>query len=190
MAKHMLKLGGNKKLLQAEISLLDKRVTLKDLHNLNTEQEEDSLKSRLSYLLKKESSTVEILKNDDNVFLGLFYQDQNMKDTFTSYPEVLFVDAIYKVSNLRIPLYIFAVEDSNGETEIVAFFLAAVEDGPTIDGMVNTFKKFNPEWEKTQSVMADKDFEERAAFHRQVCIFACSILCAASEGRSTARKWI
>ncbi|XP_039300754.1 uncharacterized protein LOC120356037 [Nilaparvata lugens] len=164
MVQHMLKLRVNKKLLQAEL-LSSKKVLLKDLHNLNAKKDsEDSLQDTLKYLQNKDGNIVEIVSNEENQFLGLFYQDIEMQRTYSTYPEILFVDAIYKVSNLRIPLYILIVEDGNGNSEIVALMLLASEDALTIDKMVEVFKKHNPAWENTVTIMTDKDFQERKSF--------------------------
>lgn len=48
--------------------------------------------------------TLNILKNE---LKAIFYQDKEMKRIFSLCPEVLFVDAIYKVNDLRMPLYVF-----------------------------------------------------------------------------------
>lgn len=179
-AKHMLKLRANKKLVQKEL-LASCKVTLKDLHNIASSRvsnDEDTLENALKYLTQKESGIAELVKNDDNILLGIFYQDKEMKRVFNCYPEILFVDAIHKVSSRRMPLYIFAVEDSNGESEIVAFFLASTEDAATMLQMVQIVKKYNSAWQRTKSVMTDKDFQERDAFRNEfpetvllICLF-------------------
>lgn len=78
------------------------------------------------------------------------------KKLFHSYPEILFVDAIFKVSNLIIPPYIFAVEGRNCKTEVVFFPLVVSEDINTIRKIVNILKSNNPKWVKTETVMIDK----------------------------------
>ena len=51
-----------------------------------------------------------------------------MKDTLTAYPEVLLVDATYKLNDLRMPLYTVLSIDGNGLSEIVALWITASED--------------------------------------------------------------
>ena len=38
---------------------------------------------------------------------------------------MVFVDSTYKLNDLRMPIYLFVVEDGNGETEIVALWMVA-----------------------------------------------------------------
>ena len=48
-------------------------------------------------------STVEVFINEcdgKNIFTGLFFQDKLMKYYFQCYPEVLMVDATYKLNEL------------------------------------------------------------------------------------------
>ena len=39
--------------------------------------------------------TVEVYSDSENNFLGLFFQDNDMKEDFQSYPEIIFIDATY-----------------------------------------------------------------------------------------------
>lgn len=71
-------------------------------------------------------STVDIFSDEDDTFTGLLFQDSVMKSSFASYPEVLMIDATYKLNELRMPLYLMIVLDSNGQSEIVAVFLTSV----------------------------------------------------------------
>ncbi len=86
------------------------------------------------------------------------FQDPIMKSTFASYPEVLMVDATYKLNELRIPLYLMIVVDSNGQSEIVGAFLTAIETQEAITKMVQVFKSHNPNWSQTNVIISDKDF--------------------------------
>ena len=112
------------------------------------------------------------------MFTGIFFQDQLMKSNFDSYPDVLMVDATYKLNELRMPLYLMLVVDSNGQSEIVATFLTAVETEEAISKMVQVFKTHNPNWSQTRVVVSDKDFTERAVFKKEfptasliICLF-------------------
>ena len=92
------------------------------------------------------------------------FQDEEMWRTYDRFPEMLFVDATYKLNDLRVPLYLFLVEDGNGESEIVAVWMVVTEDAISIRQMAEIFKKHNHRWSKTVTIMADKDFIEREAF--------------------------
>lgn len=115
--------------------------------------------------------------NDKN-FKGLFYQDQDMRDMFDSYPEILLVDATYKLNDLRLPLYVMLVVDGNGESEIVGLMLAADEQQDTVRQMMIFFKELNPQWNKVNCIMADKDMTERQIMKEElpqasllICLF-------------------
>ncbi|XP_022192904.2 zinc finger SWIM domain-containing protein 1 [Nilaparvata lugens] len=164
MVKHMLKLRVNKKLLETEA--LSNKV-LKDVNNLDTGNvSDDSLQHALDYLRCKDSNTVEIVSNITDEFLGIFYQDNEMQRTYSTYPEMLFVDVIQKVSNLQMELLIFLVEDGNGDAEIVALMLLASIDAHTITEMIEVFKKYNPAWKSTVTIMTDRDFNGGDAFKK------------------------
>ncbi len=92
---------------------------------------------------------------------GLFFQDQKMKAAFSAYPELLCMDATYKLLQLGFPLYLMLCEDSNGQSEVVAACLLVTEDADSVMWMMETFKKRNAEWVKVRVVMADKDIGER-----------------------------
>ena len=50
-----------------------------------------------------------------------------MKNMFDKYPEMILVDATYKLLDLRLPAYLLLVIDGNGYSEIVVLFLATEE---------------------------------------------------------------
>ena len=78
----------------------------------------------------------------DNVVDGIFYQDKEMKRMYECFSEILFVDATYKLNDLRMPVYLFVVEDENGKTDAV--WLVAREDEVSIGKMAQIFKNHNP----------------------------------------------
>ena len=87
-----------------------------------------------------------------------------MEDIFSAYPELVCVDAIYKLLELRFPVYVMLIEDGNGQSEIVAVFLLLEENETSISAMVNSFKTHNNRWESVRVLMADKDMTERDVF--------------------------
>lgn len=83
-----------------------------------------------------------------------------MKLNFSSYPELLFMDATYKLNELRIPVYILLVEDSLGLSEVVGVALIVNETKESISWLVQKFAE-NNDTKKLRTVMADKDINER-----------------------------
>ena len=108
--------------------------------------------------------TIEVVKDVEDNLLGIFYQDSDMKNTFSSFPEILFVDATYKENDLRLPLYVLLIEDGNGLSEIIAIWLVADESRTTTESMTDIFVKHNPGSKDIKVIMADKDFNERQVF--------------------------
>ena len=71
-------------------------------------------------------ATVKIFNNERSELTGIFFQDSVMKSVFGGYPEVLLIDATYKLNKFRMPLYILLVIDGNGLSEIIGIFLTSV----------------------------------------------------------------
>ena len=93
-------------------------------------------------------------------FLGYFLQDNYMKEDFQSYPEIIFIDATYKLTELRLPVYIFLVEDSMGESEIAGVGLLMSENAESLRWLLRAFKGNNVN-DQPRVIIADKDFNER-----------------------------
>ena len=110
-----------------------------------------------------------------------------MKLNFDAYPEVLMVDATYKLNELRMPLYLLLVVDSNGQSEIVATFLMTLETEEAITKMVQVFKTNNPKWSQTRVVVSDKDFTERTVFKKEFPS-ACLLICLFHTLRTLKRE--
>ena len=49
---------------------------------------------------------MEAYSDDQKNLKGLFFQDQQMIDTFRAYPELLCLDSTYKLLELGLPTYI------------------------------------------------------------------------------------
>ena len=84
-----------------------------------------------------------------------------MKESFTAFPELVCIDATYKLLELGLPVYIMMCVDSNGQTEVVAACILVSEKTGSIAWMINTLKKHNADWERIHVIMADKDISER-----------------------------
>ena len=77
---------------------------------------------------------------------------------YEKFPEMLLVDATYKLIDLRIPVYLLLMIDGDELSEIAALIILADDTKPVIESVVNIFKNYNHSWEKTAVIMSDKDF--------------------------------
>ena len=50
-----------------------------------------------------------------------------MKTAFSSYPELIMVDATYKLNEFSMPLYLLVIVDGNGQSEIIGMYLTSTE---------------------------------------------------------------
>ena len=66
---------------------------------------------------------IEVLTDANNVLRSIYYQDGTMKAKFSSFPELLLIDAMYKLNNLQMAVFLQLVVDGNGESEIISVFL-------------------------------------------------------------------
>ena len=107
---------------------------------------------------------VAVLVDDNKALCGLFFQDQSMIDTFNAYPEIIFVDATYKLLELSLPVFLILCEDSNGCSEVVGVCLLVCEDLESMKWMMETFKQHIPRSSDIRIVMSDRDIKERDAF--------------------------
>lgn len=119
-----------------------------------------------------------ITSEDGNDLQGIYIQDEPMRKYFTLYPELIIVDATYKVNDRRMPLFIMLVVDSNGESQIAALFIVKSENYNTVTQMLNKFKAVNASHDQIKIVLSDKNFADRRAYSEcfpqaqlQLCIF-------------------
>ena len=103
---------------------------------------------------------MEVYSDDQKNLKGLFLQDQEMINIFRAYPELLCLDATYKLLELGLPTYIILCEDLNGQSEIISVCLLVQEVATSMSWMVRAFKQYNQEWQKSHVIMADKDIGE------------------------------
>ena len=167
-AENMLNMGANNKKLQHQlVQETGKSVTLKDLRNISQRAKlkkhttKNDLNECIGLLRNKHNCSVNILKDQNETFCGLFVQDREMRETFAAFPEILFLDATYKLLELSYPVYIFLCEDSNGMSEIVGLGMLVTEDEESLKWLIDTFKLKNPSVMHSRLVMADKDINER-----------------------------
>uniref|UniRef100_A0A1X7U9F9 ZSWIM1/3 RNaseH-like domain-containing protein n=1 Tax=Amphimedon queenslandica TaxID=400682 RepID=A0A1X7U9F9_AMPQE len=104
---------------------------------------------------------VEVFVNTDNVLQGFFFQDESMTQVFLAFPELLCMDATYKLLELRFPLYVMLVEDGNGISEVAAAFLLLEE---------TDFEKFNCTSRITKLASLASE-ETRSVFRKRTAVF-------------------
>lgn len=104
---------------------------MKDVANLKQQSKltvsSNDLKDVVEFLKSKPGSCVEVVIGNDDSFQGIFYQDTYMKRVFEKYPEIVLVDATYKLLELRLPVYIMMGVDGDGQSEIIAMFILGEE---------------------------------------------------------------
>ncbi|XP_057341613.1 uncharacterized protein LOC130678435 [Microplitis mediator] len=105
---------------------------------------------------------VEIRCDEQNYFKGIYFSTEEMRRSMSLWPEIVFVDGTYQLTNLDLTLMILMVEDGNGRAEIVGAAFIAVEDADTMKWFFESFKKQNFESsKKILCFMTDKDMTER-----------------------------
>lgn len=77
----------------------------------------------------------------------MLIQTLNMKNNMKAYPEFLSIDGTYKLINIGIPVFLIVAEDSNCQTEIIAFCLLTNEDKDSFTWFIETFRTNNPKSE-------------------------------------------
>ena len=93
-----------------------------------------------------------------------------MRETFTAFLEIFFLDATYKLLDLQFPVYLFVREDANGASEIIGMGILVAEDEESVKLLIETFKSKNPAVMRTRFVMADKDINERDMIKVLICL--------------------
>ena len=123
-------------------------------------------------------SVVTAFCDEEDMLKAIYFQTSEMRSTFASYPELLLIDATYKLNDLNMPLYVLMSVDGNGESEIVCLWLTQFEDKETITKLVQEFKKHNSRWSSVECFMSDKDMTERHVLSEQfpqskllICLF-------------------
>ena len=155
-----------------------KKITLKDISNIQqtttNDQDQNDLDHVINLLRDQPGSVSEVIIDEEKNFKGLVYQDEYMRNTYRKFPEIIMVDATYKLLDLRMPLYLLLAIDGDGISEIVRLFILAEETQSFIESAVT----INPTWTDTKAIMSDKDFTERDTFNNcfpnaslNICLF-------------------
>lgn len=101
-----------------------------------------------------------------------------MRSDFEMWPEIVFLDGTYKLTNNDMTMMILMVEDGNGRGQIAGVGLLATEEWDVLEWMLTQFKKDNKNsWTKIKSFMTDKDLTERDVL-KQVFPGVSTYICA------------
>uniref|UniRef100_A0A1X7TV94 MULE transposase domain-containing protein n=1 Tax=Amphimedon queenslandica TaxID=400682 RepID=A0A1X7TV94_AMPQE len=103
-----------------------------------------NLEKLIDTLKQIEGASIEVFTNSSGTLTGLFFQDGIMKSVYSAYPEMILVDATYKLNDVRMPLYLFLSINGNENSEIVLVFLTLLEGKDDIYAMIQHFKGHNP----------------------------------------------
>ena len=126
-----MKMDCNKKVIQQKIiAETGKIVILKDLHNImakvNKTKSRNNLVEFIRILQDEHGCDVGVCTTEgDNVLKAVFFSRQ-------TYPEIVFLDATYKLTELRLPVFLLLVEDGLGLSEVVGVGLVTDEDGDIV----------------------------------------------------------
>lgn len=141
---------------------------LKYLHNVKQKispRETNDLEAIFDGIKTQENVDIEFFVSEErNQLEGIYFQDARMKKYFQLYPEVVLMDATYKLNDRRMPLFLMMVIDGNGESQIVAMFIIRTENYDVVLKMLNKFKTVNANHNEVKTILSDKNFADRRAY--------------------------
>ncbi|XP_064485129.1 uncharacterized protein ZSWIM9-like [Ornithodoros turicata] len=144
-----------------------KRVIAKDIHNLKQAvsggEEANLLVKEIEHCREKFSAVITPVTDENQELQILLIQTAHMKEALRSFPEVLLLDATYRTNKLKMPLFVFAVQDGSGGTQVAGYAFVASEQQHVINSLLELFVTENPDTRRTQVVVVDKDFTEISA---------------------------
>lgn len=179
--ENIVKLKPNIRLLQKQVKeKTGKTLLMKDFHNLKqrtNSSDQNELQAIFDEVKMRNDVVTELLVTE-NELQGIYIQDSRMKRYFDTYPDILLMDATYKLNDRRMPLFFMLVIDGNGESHIAAMFVIKSENYDIVSKMFTTFKKHNPKHGSIKVILSDKNFADRRAYTEafptaqlQLCIF-------------------
>lgn len=148
-------------------NLTGKVVTTQDLHNLKLNRhgryEAEQLVQEIEECRQKhQAKIIPIVDKNDELQIS-FLQTPHMEQAYKSFPEVVLLDATYRTNKLKMPLYVFVVQDGCGESQVIAYAFVASEQSHHVTEILNLFVRENPCSENTGVIVVDKDFTQISA---------------------------
>ncbi|KAF2886648.1 hypothetical protein ILUMI_19525, partial [Ignelater luminosus] len=122
-------------------------------------KDDEDLSKVVELIEKKYKGSISIL-DEEKIFKGLFISTPDVQRNMEAWPEFLAFDGTYKLLKNGCIVYIFLLEDSNGESRIAGVGILSTEDKDTITWLIQSFKSLNPKWTHTKCTMTDKDLVE------------------------------
>ncbi|XP_064473400.1 uncharacterized protein ZSWIM9-like [Ornithodoros turicata] len=136
----------------------------KDLHNLKQSvqgtNEAEQLMKEIEHIRRNITAKI-VPVTDENKQLQiiiLFLRTAHMQLALQSFPEVLLLDATYRTNKLKMPLFVFIVQDGCGTSPVVGYAFVASEQYNTVSKLREIFVQENPAVQHTKVVVVDKDF--------------------------------
>ncbi|XP_065325104.1 uncharacterized protein LOC135931745 [Gordionus sp. m RMFG-2023] len=156
--------------------------TNRDLYNIKKKilyQPGDSELLDVFNLLKNlNPNNIIKIVSENNALHGIYYQTPNMKDYFIAFPEILLVDATYKLNYYQMPVFTLFVIDGEEQTRFAAIWIVKSENYLIVKNMCDLFKSYNDNNNKIKVIIADKDFADRHAYREafpmaslEICTF-------------------
>lgn len=144
------------------LSSAGKTVLSKDLCNLKRSlegsDEAELLMREIANCQNNHKAKVIAITDEAKQLQILLVQTAHMQRAFESFPEVLLLDATYRTNKLKMPLFVFLVQDGCGASQVVGYAFVASEQYHVLSKLLETFVKENPSSQETQVVVVDKDF--------------------------------
>ncbi|KAH6939389.1 hypothetical protein HPB50_017749 [Hyalomma asiaticum] len=158
-----------------------KVVTTMDLHNVRRnphgQDEAELLVQEIEKCRQQHRAKIIPITDENEELQILFIQTPHMQQAYKSFPEVVLLDATYRTNKLKMPLFVFVVQDGCGESQVIAYAFVASEQCHHVTEMLNLFVKENPCSDNTGVIVVDKDFSEisaiRSAFPSAPSIQLC-----------------
>lgn len=64
---------------------------------------------------------------------GIFFSTQDMRSDLSKWPEIVFLDGTYKLTNNDMTFMVFLVEDGNGRGQIAGAALLSTEERDVLE---------------------------------------------------------
>lgn len=158
-----------------------KSFVAKDINNIRPHLNITNMNGDLNELyesLKSFPHIAQFYVDENNQLEGMFFQTENMRTWFSNYPEVVFIDATYKLNDRNMPLLFMCVMDGDGRTQIACLAVIKSENIQSLSKILKTFTEKNVNSKNVRVVIMDKSFAEyntvKTFFPQadiQICIF-------------------
>lgn len=96
----------------------------------------------------------------------LLFQTAKMYKAFSSYPELILIETIRNEPS-SMTLYLFLVINGNGQAEVACSIVLTRESTNNVEDLIQTFKLYNSEYGKIESIFTDKHFKEKPTLHKE-----------------------